>query len=198
VWLHNLSYKAISSLVVRENNGIHPKHKIMKYHNFFIDNIDNSSKILDIGCGNGFLAYDISKKAKYVLAIDIDKKNIRKAKKAHNNKNLTYINSDATKYNFKENFDYLILSNVLEHIQKRQLFLKSIKRLAPKILIRVPLLTRDWLTVYKKEKGCNYKLDETHYIEYTEENFQEEIKKAGLKIENYYIKWGKLYAICKK
>jgi len=90
-----------------------------------------------------------------------------------------------------------MLSNVLEHIENRIEFLEKINKLAPKILIRVPLLTRDWLAVYKKEKGWEYKLDKTHFIEYSEESFKDELNKTGLKIENIRIQFGELYAICK-
>jgi len=195
VWLGNFSYKAISALVVRENNGIHPKHRIINYHEFFLSNISENDSILDIGCGNGAVAYDLSKKACRIVAIDISEKNIETAKKKFKNDNLEYLIGDATKHDFRDKFDAIVLSNVLEHIENRVEFLSKIKSMAPKILVRVPLITRDWLAVYKKENRFEYRLDQTHFIEYTEENFKEEIEKAGLKIENYHIKFGELYAI---
>jgi len=197
IWINNLSYKAISSLAVRNNRGIHPKHKILNYHEFFLNNTSSNDVVLDIGCGNGSMAYDISKKATRVIAIDINKKNIQIAKEKFNNNNLTYLIGDATLVNFNEKIDTITLSNVLEHIKERTEFLSKIKALASKILIRVPLLTRDWLAVYKKEIGMEYRLDGTHFIEYTEESFKKEIEEAGLKIDNYYIKFGELYAIIK-
>lgn len=197
IWINNLSYKAISSLVVRNNHGIHPKHKILNYHEFFLNNISSNDVVLDIGCGNGSMAYDISKKATKVIAMDINKRNIQIAKEKFNNNNLTYLVGDATLVNFNEKIDIITLSNVLEHIKDRTEFLFKIKALASKILIRIPLLTRDWLAVYKKEIGVEYRLDDTHFIEYTEESFKKEIEGAGLKIENYYIKFGELYAIIK-
>ena len=196
-WLHNFSYKIISVLVVRENSGIHPKHRILNYHKFFQDNISTNDFVLDIGCGNGAVAYDLAQKAKKITAIDISEKNILIAKQKFNRENLEYIIGDATTFDFKNKFDIIVLSNVLEHIENRIEFLKKIKTLSPKILIRVPLLTRDWLSVYKKENGLEYRLDSTHFIEYTEENFQEEIQKAGLNIESFYVKFGELYAIIK-
>ena len=49
------------------------------------------------------------------------------------------------------------LSNVLEHIEKRTSFLKKLidafEDKDIKFLIRVPLITRDWLPVYKKIKS---------------------------------------------
>jgi 2-polyprenyl-3-methyl-5-hydroxy-6-metoxy-1,4-benzoquinol methylase len=197
IWLHNFSYKAIGSLVVRINNGLHPKHKILKYHNFFINNTLDTDTVLDIGCGNGAVAYDVSKKVHSITGIDIDKRNIKIAEKKFSNSNLKYLVGDATQYDFQNTFDVVILSNVLEHIEDRIKFLSEIKELAPKILIRVPLITRDWLSVYKKELKMEYRLDETHFIEYTEEEFEKEIKSVGLQIESFYVKFGELYAVIK-
>jgi len=197
-WLHNFSYKVIGFLAIKKNKGLHPKHEILNYHQFFLDNFSSGDAVLDIGCGNGALAYDLSKKAASVVAIDINAKNIETAKRKYPNDNLQYVIGDATVYAFKQNFDVIVLSNVLEHIENRVDFLKKIKRMAPKILIRVPLLTRDWLAVYKKNLGTEYRLDTTHFIEYTEESFEEEIEKSGFKTENSFTKFGELYGVIKK
>lgn len=195
--LDNYCYKLISKLAILENNGIHPKHRIMNYHQFFVDNIKKGDRILDVGCGNGAVAYDLSRKAESVLGIDINEENINYAKKHYQGDNLNFIIGDATKYRFKRSFDIIVLSNVLEHIKNRTIFLQKIKKLAPTILIRVPMIDRDWLVLYKKEKGVEYKLDKTHFIEYTEKTFREEIEKANLKIINYSIQFGEIWAIVK-
>lgn len=196
-WINNFSYKVISFLAIKENNGIHPKHRILNYHQFFLDNISENDLVLDIGCGNGSVAYDIAKKAKKITGIDISQKNIETAEKRFKKENLEYIVGDATIYNFSEKFDAIILSNVLEHIENRVDFLGKISKLSQKILIRVPMITRDWLAVYKKEKGLEYRLDRSHFIEYSEEEFKKEMEQAGLKIESIFSKFGELYAVCK-
>ncbi len=197
IWLNNFSYKIISSLVVRVHDGLHPKHKILNYHSFFVNNISTQDTVLDIGCGNGAMAYDLAKKAKSVVGIDILKKNIAQAKQKYSRKNLKYIHGDAINFDFKTKFDIITLSNVLEHIDNRVLFLRKLKPLSTKIIIRVPLITRDWLSMYKKNLGAEYRLDPTHFVEYTEKQFKKEISDAGLTIKKYHIKFGELYAIIK-
>ena len=64
-----------------------------------------------------------------------------------------------------------------------------------KFLIRVPILNRDWLVLYKKEFKIEYRLDKTHYIEYTIEDLTGELEKAGLKINNYSIQFGEIWAL---
>lgn len=195
---HNLSYKAISRIASMENKGLHPKHEIMKYYNFFKNNISTSDNVLDVGCGNGYVANKVSSRAKKVTGIDIKESSIGVARSNYEKSNIVFIVGDAVTYCFKEKQDVIILSNVLEHIEKRISFLKKLSKIAPKILIRVPLITRSWVDFYKKKKKMYYKLDNTHYIEYQEEEIFEEIKKSGLSIVDYYVKWGELYIVTNK
>ena len=194
IWLNNYTYQKIGMISIKLNDGLHPKHRIMRYYQYFLDNIDEDSKILDIGCGIGFLAYKLSNKANKVVAIDINKNSIAFAKKKYNRGNITYIHSDIFDYEFKEKFDNVVLSNVLEHIKNRKKLLTKIKKNSKYILIRVPMINRSWLVLYIKELGLDYRLDSSHYIEYTFETFQNEIKNAGLKIISYSIQYGEIWA----
>jgi 2-polyprenyl-3-methyl-5-hydroxy-6-metoxy-1,4-benzoquinol methylase len=193
--LQNFIYFLIGQLATRMNNGLNPKHELMKYHDFFTNNVSSHDTVLDIGCGIGFVAYNVSKKAKHVIGIDILSSSIEKAKKRFHRPNLDFITGDATIYKFDNEFDVIILSNVLEHIEKRVELLKKVKKLAPKLLIRVPMFNRDWLTPYKKSIGVEWRLDLTHTIEYTIETFRDEMHRAGLKIENYSIQFGEIWAV---
>jgi 2-polyprenyl-3-methyl-5-hydroxy-6-metoxy-1,4-benzoquinol methylase len=192
--LDNYLYRKITDLSIKLNNGLHPKHKIMNFHQFFFDNIESGSTVLDIGCGNGALTLTLSQKAKSIFAIDINERNIRVSKANNDRENITYIVGDATTYDFKQKFDYIILSNVLEHIKNRTAFLLKILPLAETFLIRVPMLNRSWLAIYKKELGIEYRLDPTHYIEYTNETFKQEMNSVGLTILSHSIQFGEIWA----
>ena len=196
--IHNICYTYVSRFATIAESGIHPKHRLMNYHAFFTVNIDNGDVVLDIGCGNGFLTYDIAQKAKSVTAIDTNESNIEKAHRDFNKENINYICGDATKYDFGDRFDAITLSNVLEHIGDRQTFLLKIKDLATRFLIRVPMVDRDWLTYYKRELGVEYRLDLTHKIEYTMEGFLEELEKAGIRIDKATVQFGEIWAIASK
>lgn len=196
LWLHNFSYKLSSRFAIKvEGEGLHPKHRLMEYHNFFVDNINSNDIVLDIGCGNGALTYDVAKKAKKVIGIDLNKNNIAIAKEKYSALKIEYIVGDVTRDLPNKKFDVIILSNVLEHIENRVEFLENIKKMAPKILIRVPMINRDWITLYKKEIGVKWRLDPTHFTEYTLESFQEELKDAGLNLKKYKIQFGEIWAV---
>lgn len=193
--IDNYIYSRISKYAIILENGIHPKHRLMKYHDFFVSNIGPDDIVLDIGCGNGSVAYDVAKKAKSVVGIDIDGNKIRDAKKNFLLDNIEYICGDIISWPFKQKFDVIIMSNVLEHIENRIKFLKKIKGLGRKFLIRLPMINRSWVVLYKKELGIEYRLDKTHYIEYTIESFTRELEEADLKIGDYSIQFGEIWAV---
>lgn len=194
--IHSFSYNLAGRLSQRlEKDGLHPKHRIMNYHKFFVDNVSENDIVLDIGCGNGALTYDVARKAKKVVGIDLNKQNISIAKRNYSSENIEYVCGNALTDLPNERFDVIILSNVLEHIDKRVEFLISAKKLTSKFLIRVPMLNRSWIDVYKKELGLEYRLDKTHFIEYTFEGFREELGKAGLSVLDYSIQFGEIWAV---
>ncbi len=195
LWLHSFSYKAISRLVVLVEGGLHPKHRIIGYHRFFVHNIAEKDRVLDVGCGNGALTYALAQKAKKVVAIDLSPENIRLAKERFSAPNVEYRVGDATKELGREKFDVIVLSNVLEHLDNRVLFLRQLRKIGPKLLIRVPALDRDWLTLYKKELGSEWRLDKTHRTEYTLKSLRQELKQAGWRIINYSIQFGEIWAV---
>ena len=196
--VYNYLYQRISYLSRKINAGIHPKHRIIDYHNYFLNQIKEGSKVLDVGCGIGSLSFDLAKKAKLVTAIDINGKLIKIAKERFQKENIEYIIGDAITYNFKNQYDYIILSNVLEHIKNRTEFLINIQKLADVILIRVPMINRSWIVLYQKELNIDYRLDASHYIEYTFNTFEKEMKSAGLKIISFTIQFGEIWAYVEK
>lgn len=174
----------------------------MNYHKWFMDRLKKEWSVLDIGCGNGALAYDLKQCCNKVTAIDINPDNINRAKKYFSKDGIEHINADATKFNFIDKFDAIVLSNVLEHIEDRVNFLKAIyekqdKAAFPVILLRVPMLNRDWITLYKKERGIEYRLDKTHFIEYTLCTLKDELAMADLEIDSFDIMFGEFYGVLK-
>jgi len=190
LYFHNFLYRVISHFAIK--SGLHPKHRLTNYHKFFTDNVSSKDTVLDIGCGNGALTYDLACKAETVFGFDIvDNFQFQKD-------NMCLVKYDATKGFDKRNAKVVVvMSNVLEHLKDRIQVLKNLRPTTSKLLIRVPMLDRDWLTLYKKELGVEYRLDKGHFIEYTEQSFRDEVKEAGYKIVKLEIRFGEIYAILK-
>ncbi|MGA1790698.1 MAG: class I SAM-dependent methyltransferase [bacterium] len=194
-------YALQGSIAIAYGKGLHPKHHLTGYHDFFVKRIHNTDKVLDIGCGNGALAYDIATKCKTrVTAIDSNEKNILHAKERYHNPNITYIWGNAPDDLPNKEYDVVVLSNVLEHIEKRTEFLSRIAHSVrpDRLLIRVPLFERDWRVPLKRELGVEWRLDKTHHIEYTIESFLVEIEQAGFHVSFSETHWGEIWSVAER
>ncbi|PIE31217.1 hypothetical protein CSA56_19010 [candidate division KSB3 bacterium] len=184
---------------VRYGEGLHTKHKHIRYHDFFIQRIGPGSNVLDVGCGNGALAHDIATHIEggAVYGIDILPANIEYARQHYSMNQICFVCGDALSASAlpDKEFDVIVLSNVLEHLEKRVDFLRELqKRYHPrKYLIRVPLYERDWRVPLKEELGMDYRLDSTHFIEYRQNEFFQEINEADLRIEYSQVNWGEIW-----
>ena len=201
--LHSLSYTLVGILSNIKHEGDHPKHKIMQYQNWFTKNVKEDWTVLDVGCKTGIMPNTMSYKVNYVYGIEIVCKHIEEAKKINQRDNIEFICADATSYDYSssKSIDCITLSNVLEHIDERVEFLvdlsKNIKwKDKKRFLIRVPMIDREWIVLYKKDLGLEYRLDDTHFIEYTFEEFENELKEANITIKSSFIKFGEIYAVC--
>jgi SAM-dependent methyltransferase len=187
----------INIAAIQYDNGVHVKHRLIRYHDFFVERIRPGEKVLDIGCGNGVLAYDIALKSQAVITgIDIEAKHIAIAKQKFGHHNLAFVLGDAVTCLQKKKVDVIVLSNVLEHINDRNAFLNTIlaKSSPERLLIRVPMVNRYWTVPLRKELGLPYFSDDSHFTEYTMDSFMEEMEMSGLHIVYCQVNWGEIWA----
>src|SRR5207248_4488513 len=57
--LHDELFRRIDVLAVELDGGVHAKHRIMRYHDFFVDRVHEGESVLDVGCGKAELAHDL-------------------------------------------------------------------------------------------------------------------------------------------
>ena len=197
--LNNSLYTFTGQESCRYGGGIHTKHKHIKYHDFFIKNVNSGETVLDIGCGNGFLAFDVASQVEDVelTGIDMNETNILFAKSSYHHPGLRFYLGNALTDLPGKTFDVVILSNVLEHIEKRVEFLKDIKRIISpnRLLLRVPLFERDWRVPLMEELGIDYRLDPTHFVEYVYEDFESEVRLGGFSITEKEFRWGEAWCV---
>jgi len=182
---------------VAYGGGIHTKHRHIRYHDFFVQRIAAHETVLDIGCGHGAVALAVaSATGAKVTGIDLSEGNLRIARERHTHPNVTYIHGNACRDLPAGHYDVVILSNVLEHIEHRVEFLRQVQAAATphRWLVRVPLFERDWRVPLKKELGLDWRLDRTHFTEYTHEGFLSETTAAGLAVTYHETRWGEIWA----
>ena len=187
----------IDQVAIRYDNGVHVKHRLTRYHDFFVERIRPGERVLDVGCGIGAVARDVAEYSQaVVVGIDLNEENIAMARSRYAHPRVEYRVGDALTDLPSGQFDVVILSNVLEHLPERPAFLRRVVQVVQPshLLIRVPLFERDWRVPLKKELGLDYRLDPTHETEYTLDAFTNEMSQADLRVVHQEIHWSEIWA----
>jgi SAM-dependent methyltransferase len=156
--------------------------------------------ILDAGMGFGQYTYFLAKRFKNsrILAVDVKDEQIedcRKFFKKEGFKNVELDKADLTKINFKDEFDFILCVDVMEHIEEDELVLKNYyNALKPggKLLINTPsnLGGSD-----VKEEGDDSFIEEHAREGYSKEDIKEKLERAGLKLTLFEYGYGRFGTI---
>ena len=190
----------VDVLAVDLDGGVHAKHRLMRYHDFFVDRVRLDEHVLDVGCGKGELAYDLATRAgAHVTGIDVSAAALDFARERFHSERIELVQADAFEWIPPRPFDAIVLSNVLEHVADRVGLLRRLVRLADaeRLLIRVPVLERDWLVGLRRDLGLPYLADPTHETEYSPEQLEAELAEAGLELAELEQRWGELWAVAR-
>ena len=141
-------------------------------------------KILDIGCGQAKV-WQLFPKTD-VIGLDISKKNLSTAKKY-----IKPIYGNATKLPFKNNFfDFILASEVLEHIYETNLVLKEINRVLKKkgkLVVTFPntssIQFRLSLCLWGRNPTLNYPHNVNHIRFFNIEDIKLMLKTTNLKVK---------------
>ena len=192
--------RAVNRAAVRYEGGTHPKHRLTRYHDFFVRHIDPGARVLDVGSGKGELSADIAARVEgcEVVGIDLSPENAQRAREACSAPNLRFVAGDALRDVPEGRFDVVVLSNVVEHIEPRVALLRRLAAAteASRFLVRVPLSERHWTVALRKELDLPWFSDPTHRVEYTQEQIERELQDAGLRVTEIELRWGEAWLVC--
>lgn len=105
--------------------------KILKYH-FGAKQLRNF-KVLDVGCSGGIISFALSKHVQELMGVDSDSYAIAFAKQHFQQKNLSFLEMDATALKFADNrFDLVICSQVYEDVKSPKKLFDQIHRVLKK------------------------------------------------------------------
>lgn len=137
-------------------------------------------KVLEIGCGNGLLTEELIARNNQVTALDYDEESIRSQQERKIP--ASFIWTDFLKFETPERFDWIICTEVLEHLaddasalRKMYVFLKKEGRL----LLTVPIGR------YRKK----YLQSVGHLRHYYSEELKLKLKTFGFRVEQE-LRWG--------
>jgi len=140
---------------------------VVARYNIVLNQIDDyeGKRILDVGCGDGALTYLISKNGGFVTGVDLSEKAINFAKeKTKQCDNLKFMTASVYDLPFEsKSFDYVISSDVIEHLRVPEKMLAEIKRVyngKGKVIITTPL------------RFTEEPLDKMHVQEFFESDFR--------------------------
>lgn len=183
IWNHNLAY----------NNWIKKKVEGKKY-------------ILDVGCGKGYLDFELYNDTRFITGIDIDISN----NNYDNNKypNLTFIKDDFIEYDFKnKKYDAIVFVASIHHMNM-EIALEKAKHLLNKegviliVGISKPTNIIDWsidigriipckiISSLKKMRTCEDLNIKVNYRYDSLSNIKKVFKRI---IPNYKLKYGLYY-----
>jgi len=143
-----------------------------------------NKKILDIGCGAGIFEQYVGSKAKRIIAIDVNKKDLETAKKNVKNRNVYFkeLGISGIKNLGKEKFEVVCMLDVIEHLPKKS----EIKALEN---IHYVLKKNGRLLISTPKKNASVFLDPAWYFghrHYNRKQLENFLGKSSFEIEKIY------------
>jgi alkylated DNA repair protein alkB family protein 8 len=187
----------------------HTRKKPWKQCLDFIEFLDASSLVIDLGCGNGRHLIPCAQHCKMVIGFDISKNLLSIAEKKAQMQhvcNTVFVHGNLIQLPFKNNvYDAVLYIASLHNIKEKEYRLQSLQEvnriLKPKGIAMISVWSR-WqqkfrnyffkkLLSYKKEFGdieihwCQHKLDIPRFYHlYSKKEFKDDLRQAGLSIKN--------------
>jgi 2-polyprenyl-3-methyl-5-hydroxy-6-metoxy-1,4-benzoquinol methylase len=167
--------------------------------NFLLSKIKITDRVLDLGSDKGVMTNYIATKAARVVGIDNVEASVLEAKATYQKPNLEFITADALDYlnNTKEEFDVLILSHILEHLDNPKEFIFSFKRFFKYIFIELPDFDKTYSNHYRNNLSMQLiYTDDDHVTEFDRDELTQLIHSCNLKIVDSEFRYGVMKCWC--
>lgn len=185
----------LTKITKKSKTPIHPKHLLDKKP-WYLKYLVKDDILLDLGCHNGQNTIKASKYVKYAIGVEIDENALDLARfglKQGKIKNISFKTADLEKeLKFKDKtFTKVLLLDVLEHLNNRELILREINRILKSggfLILGVPNISTSWKKLQRSAGICSFS-DPDHKIEFSEKSIKKILGKTGFQL--VYFGYGK-------
>src|SRR5207244_10661658 len=109
------------------DSGVYDKPQLTAYDDVFVERGEPGERVLDVGCGKGELALDLAERGgARVVGVDISPRYLAFARERSAHPQVEYVEADVLKWRPEERFAVVVLSNVLEHVDRRVELLRTL------------------------------------------------------------------------
>lgn len=181
--LHQFHLLRLGQYFVEQDVRYTLKHSRTGSHMQIVDAIAPGTSVLDLGCSQGLLARPLRGKNVRITGVDIEPAGARTDDLD------AYFQRDLDlplDLPLKQEFDYIVISDVIEHLRNRAQLLRGARRFLKeggRLIISTPNIAlwfyRLSLLAGRFEYGPRGVLDETHVHLFTRATFRREVEKAG-------------------
>jgi len=118
--------KTVSNIKLEEHMKNKPWNHNYAYHNWIQKKLKNKKKVLDVGCGNGTLAFQIAEQGKLVTGLDCSHESIKSASQKNSYKTIQWVEDDFLNHDFKnEKFDAIVFVASIHHMNMKDAIEKA-------------------------------------------------------------------------
>ncbi len=154
-----------------------PDHQ--QRYEFAIDRIDGNMIIADMACGVGYGTWLMSKKAGFVVGVDISESALEHANVNFAESNNKFVHGN--EYKYQNEFDVVVSFETIEHMDEKDgdVFLQKIRKSLKsngRLIISTPINKTD----------NKHNVSEFHIREYDDIEFPEKLKSNGFEILEMY------------
>jgi 2-polyprenyl-6-hydroxyphenyl methylase/3-demethylubiquinone-9 3-methyltransferase len=97
---------------------------------WILSQLQTPCKVLDMGCGAGFLTHDLAMQGHHVTGIDLSEPSLMTAKSLDPTKRVEYLKQDVMRTTFQpESFDVVCAMDLLEHVENPKAVIQEASRL---------------------------------------------------------------------
>lgn len=160
--------------------------------------ISKDDSLIDVGCGVGRWCRVAARYGRSVVGIDYSEDLINYARSNTDAENIEYIVGDVTKDISNREFDLALLIHVIEHIEKPDDLLQSLRKIAKKIIVEVPDFESDPLNWVRLETNCPYYTDADHVREYTQTMLNSQLERNGWIVLENWKNGGSVLAVAER